>query len=315
MNLLKAPFPYFGGKSKIAPLIWERLGDVPNYVEPFAGSLACLLSRPHPPRIETVNDADGLLCNFWRALKHDPETVAEHANWPVIENDLHARHAWLVGQRESITSRLDGDPDFYDAKAAGWWVWGISCWIGSGWCSGSGPWQVVDGQLVNIGDSGRGVNRQIPHIGGSGRGVEKASALVCWMQELSERLSCTRVCCGDWTRVCGPSVTFKQGMTAVLLDPPYADTADRASNLYASDDLRVAHAVREWAIEQGKNPLMRIALCGYEGEHEMPDDWDCVAWKAQKGYGGQKQSGLNDNSHRERVWFSPACIKPEMELF
>lgn len=40
---LRAPFPWFGGKSRAAPLIWEALGDVRNYVEPFAGSLAVLL--------------------------------------------------------------------------------------------------------------------------------------------------------------------------------------------------------------------------------------------------------------------------------
>lgn len=42
---LKAPFPYFGGKSKVAPLIWERFGVVSNYVEPFFGSGAVLLAR------------------------------------------------------------------------------------------------------------------------------------------------------------------------------------------------------------------------------------------------------------------------------
>ncbi len=42
--MLKAPFPWFGGKSRAAELIWSRLGDVSNYVEPFAGSLAVLLA-------------------------------------------------------------------------------------------------------------------------------------------------------------------------------------------------------------------------------------------------------------------------------
>jgi site-specific DNA-adenine methylase len=41
--MMMAPFPWFGGKSRAAKLIWSRLGDVPNYVEPFAGSLAVLL--------------------------------------------------------------------------------------------------------------------------------------------------------------------------------------------------------------------------------------------------------------------------------
>ena len=36
MPKLTAPFTWFGGKRKAAPLIWERFGDVANYVEPFA---------------------------------------------------------------------------------------------------------------------------------------------------------------------------------------------------------------------------------------------------------------------------------------
>ena len=67
-----------------------------NYVEPFAGSLAVLLGRPHAPRIETVNDLDCYLANFWRATSRDPEAVAVAADWPINEADLHARHRWLV---------------------------------------------------------------------------------------------------------------------------------------------------------------------------------------------------------------------------
>ena len=37
---VKAPFCYFGGKSSVADLIWELIGnDVKRYFEPFAGSL------------------------------------------------------------------------------------------------------------------------------------------------------------------------------------------------------------------------------------------------------------------------------------
>jgi site-specific DNA-adenine methylase len=65
---LRAPFPWFGGKSRAAPLVWEAFGNVANYIEPFAGSLAVLLGRPTPPQTETVNDLDCYLANFWRAL-------------------------------------------------------------------------------------------------------------------------------------------------------------------------------------------------------------------------------------------------------
>ena len=95
-QLLRAPFPWFGGKSRAASIIWARFGDVANYIEPFAGSLAVLLARPTPPRIETVNDLDCNVANFWRAVQADPEAVAKFAAWPVNEADLHARHRWLV---------------------------------------------------------------------------------------------------------------------------------------------------------------------------------------------------------------------------
>src|SRR3990167_11204338 len=119
---IKAPFPYFGGKGQVAGLVWSRFGAVQNVVEPFFGSGAVLFARPDwvPGMTETVNDKDGMISNVWRSLQADPEAVARWVDWPVNENDLHARHAWLVGQREPLTARLEGDPDYYDAKVAGW---------------------------------------------------------------------------------------------------------------------------------------------------------------------------------------------------
>jgi len=310
-----APFPYFGGKRRVADLVWQRFGRVTNYIEPFFGSGAVLLSRPLPfDGVETVNDADGLLANFWRALKADPETVADHADWPVNENDLHAKHSWLVGQKDPLQARLEGDPDFYDAKIAGWWVWGMACWIGSGFCSGDGPWRVVEGQLVHLGDEGMGVNRKLVHLGDEGRGVNRQrenhrESLIGYFQELAARLRHVRVCCGDWTRIMGDTPLFVNDPVGAFLDPPYADTAGRQSNLYRVDCDQVAHNVREWAIAHGDDRRCRIALCGYEGEHEMPESWQVVNGKAGGGYGGQAKEGYA-NKDRERIWFSPHC-EPE----
>ena len=137
MPKLKAPFPYFGGKSLVADKVWELLGDVKNYIEPFAGSAAVLLRRPHSTagKYETINDKDGLLANFWRSIRYKPDETAQHADWPVVETDLHARHRWLKGRRKSLTESLMADPEWCDPKAAGWWCWGQCLWIGSGWCA------------------------------------------------------------------------------------------------------------------------------------------------------------------------------------
>ena len=316
---MKAPFPWFGGKSRAAAEIWRRFGDVANYVEPFAGSLGVLVQRPHEPRTETVNDLDAYLANFWRALAADPDAVAAAADWPVNEADLHARHLWLVG-REDFRERMRTDPDFYDAKVAGWWVWGQCAWIGSGWCAERAYYDSretdagahIKQQLPHLGDAGMGVNRpsqKRPQLGSS-RGINADSRgdLYDYFDALAARLRRVRVCCGDWQRVLGPSPTERLGVTGILLDPPYADTAGRDADLYGVDSLSVAHDVREWAIANGDNPMLRIALCGYEGEHEMPDGWTVHEWKAPGGFGSQGNGSGRTNAARERIWFSPHCL-------
>lgn len=292
----------------MAHLVWPRFGDVANYVEAFAGSLAVLLARPTEPGIETVNDLDCHIANFWRAIQADPDGVAKWADWPVSEPDLHARHLWLVNRVE-WRERMKTEPEFYDVKIAGWWLWGICQWIGGGWCAGA-----VHNKLPHLGDAGRGVHRKRRALGGVGSGVGVHSKstrdnLLEYMSALAARLRRVRVCCGDWSRVTGPSVTFGHGLTGVFLDPPYSAEAGRDEQLYAEESLTVAHDVRAWAIEQGSNPLMRLALCGYANEHAMPDDWECVPWKSNGGYGSQHDGAGRENSHRERIWFSPHCLK------
>ena len=338
--LLKAPFPWFGGKSKVAKIVWPRFGDTLNYVEPFAGRERPFQQQCQTTRTETVNDADTYLANFWRATQADSDGVAHYADWPVNEADLHARHLWLVNQVD-FRERMMTEPDFYDVKIAGWWVWGLSAWIGSGWCDVSRKpsprMPMIGTRPTSGGVHTETVMQQIPALNGSqgvhgqgmtrnGRsrpnlrpqqGTNSISGISAFMQRLQDRLRPTRVVCGDWKRITGPSVTYKIGTTAVFLDPPYGDT--RVDGLYAVDSLTVADEVRAWCmetIEDGKftgpryaHPKLRIALCGLDGEHNELEElgWDVVAWKANGGYGNQGKSKAK-NAARERIWFSPHCL-------
>ena len=319
MSDLKAPFPWFGGKRRVAAQIWAALGDVDNYVEPFAGSLATLLDRPPGHRglikgAETVNDADQFLSNFWRALALHPEETAQWCDWPVNEADLFARHLWLVNEGRDRIAKMDDDPDFCDPKVAGWWVWGINAWIGSGWCSGTGPHrkrphlgnagQGVNRQCPHLGNAGQGVNRQRPHLGNAGQGVYD------YFQALAARLRRVRVCCGDWARVVTNGATSHGGTVGVFLDPPYLGDV-RTSDLYSVDDHTIAHAVREWALSKGDDPRFRIVLAGYEDEHEalIPPTWRRIAYSANAAYNSHAGGGKNkDNRHKERLWLSPHCL-------
>jgi site-specific DNA-adenine methylase len=173
----KAPFPWFGGKSKAAPLVWELLGDVPHYVEPFAGSLAVLLNRPHQANrsyfSETVNDLDGVIVNAWRAIQWHPDEVAEHVSWPVTEADKTARQ--IAVQRWRTERNLDllaGSPKWCDPEIAGWWIWGVCVQIGAI----GGPWTADPdtGRIIKQGRAGlreAGVYRDLPHLKSDGQGV------------------------------------------------------------------------------------------------------------------------------------------------
>jgi hypothetical protein len=302
---LAAPFPYFGGKRRAAPRIWDALGDPSGYVEPFAGSAAVLLARPafQGRRVETLNDADGWLVNTWRAIQLSPDAVAAAAAGPVAEIDYHARLAWLQERRTpDLVAWLEGDPEHHDAKAAGWWLYVLACGIGDPF--GPGPWRVVDGRLQKVG-AGRGVNRELPHLGDAGQGVSREADLRAYMQRLADRLQRVRITCGSWERVVKPSVTRSgtggDGTRAIFLDPPYATSGD----LYAESSEGVAEAVRAWCLTAPRD--LRVILCGYDAEHDelLLHGWSVTEGKAGSGAG---YSTNPTNGRRERLWLSPACI-------
>jgi hypothetical protein len=114
-------------------------------------------------------------------------------------------------------------------------------------------------QLPHVGNAGRGCAAnahaksfgQLPAIssqdGGGERtqGIFRESNITAYFHALAARLRRTRITCGDFARVLGPSVTFRHGLTAVFLDPPY-DLTERAAVYAVETD--AAHRAREWAI-------------------------------------------------------------------
>ena len=314
MHIPAAPIiPWIGGKRRLADRILTLFPPHECYVEAFAGSAAMLLSSPDGKRVETINDADGMVANFWRAIAHDPQAVAHAADWPTNENDLFSRHSWLVRQAQDLTQRLHADPDWFDAKIAGWWCWGACNWIGSGWCSGTGPWihdgeGIVDARQLPHLSTGRGINRQLPHLS-AGRGEHPRTAYINeWFLKLHTRLRDVRVTCGDWGRVVKDSVTTRHGLTGLFLDPPY----EKGAMDYGAGGMGmgIAKDVQAWCAANGDNPKLHIVLCGHAGEHNalLAHGWHTRTWTARKGYALTDEA--IENSAGETLWCSPHCIQP-----
>lgn len=332
-EILRAPFPWFGGKGReeVRCAVWNAFGaDLPNYTEPFYATGAVLLGRPGGAgKIETANDINSFVMNLWRAICFAPDDVARWCDWPVSEADMHARHGWLVERLPEHRERMQRDPDYFDPKIAGWWVYGQCLWIGSGWCA-----EPKNRKIPKLDGIGKGINsdrahpprwpvhlssengvHRLPSIGND-RGINALGAppAAAWFRALQERLRRVRFVCGDFERVLSASALGKgknvggRRPCGVFLDPPYP-LDSRSARLYSDDDAKVWFRARDWALEHGADPDLRIALCGYDGDFAPPDGWQTYAWEPPRGYAGDG----NNNRERERIWFSPHCLAAETQ--
>ena len=292
-SLIKSPYPYFGGKARIAPIVWQALGKIANYVEPFAGSLAVLLACPNQTKIETVNDIDSMIANFWRAISSDPEGVAKFADYPVHEVELHARHQWLLSQiTDEFKLKMNSDPNFFNIKMAGYWIWGMGASVGNNWLQPKGL-------------------KAAPLLSSAGGGIHGlTNDILDWFKKLQVRTRRVRVCCGDWSRIVTPSVTYNsvgispKDITGVFLDPPY--DLNKRDKVY-KEDSNIYKDVCKWAFDNGDNQKLRIVLCGYEGDITPPIGWRQHAWKADGGLANRGSGQGKINATRETIYFSPHC--------
>lgn len=130
---MKPPFTYFGGKTALAERVAALLPPHEHYVEPFAGSLAVLLAKK-PSHMETVNDLNGDLMNFWRVLRDRPADLewvcsltpharAEHeAAFGLDGDDLErARKVWVLltqGRGGQLPPRRTGWRHYQDPRGS-----------------------------------------------------------------------------------------------------------------------------------------------------------------------------------------------------
>ena len=69
-------FGWYGGKFSHRKWLLPLLPECHHYCEPFAGSAAVLLNR-QPSAVETYNDLDGEVVNFFRVLRDEKEKLIE----------------------------------------------------------------------------------------------------------------------------------------------------------------------------------------------------------------------------------------------
>ncbi len=69
-------FAYYGAKNTHLSNILPLLPQTDHYVEPFCGSAAVLLNKKPSP-IETINDLNGDIINFFKVLRDNPQPLID----------------------------------------------------------------------------------------------------------------------------------------------------------------------------------------------------------------------------------------------
>jgi DNA adenine methylase len=152
---VRTPLTYYGGKQGLARQIVPLMPAHRVYLEPFAGGAAMLFAKPRADR-ETLNDADGQIMRFWRALRDRPDELAAavaatpygRQEWQAsrdgdVHDDVEAARRLLVNIDQSFTRSRES--------------WSVPC-IGDGrgrWQPGS--WENLPPKILAAAQRLRGV--------------------------------------------------------------------------------------------------------------------------------------------------------------
>ena len=289
-------FPYIGGKYTIAPEINRRFGAIDTRIDAFTGSSSWILAS-EPAKYEIVNDLDGYVVNYLRAVKYAPDEVARHLDFPRAELELVARHHYVRDRLPELIAKLGGEPDYYDPILAARWAYVMAHKYDPS-LNKSGGWLVHDGRLIYE----RGVGR----IRGSLNSrpsllarLVKERRVSEYVAALSERLRNVCIFWNDFVVVAGKAKQPELGVVGILLDPPYPRHLHNYD--YDTDGADVWHRAARWAVSNGDNPRLRIAVCGYndaDSDALFPSGWARFFWK---------RSGIGQYKDKECIWFSPHC--------
>lgn len=206
---------YYGGKWKLAPWIISFFPEHDSYVEPCGGAASVLLQKPRS-KLETYNDLDGNVVNFFQVLRDMPDELIEKIRLT----------PWARGEYE--LSKNPAEDPLENARrffVCGWMsISGMAFEMSTGWRSSS-----FNGQSF------------VPHLQQKEH-TEKA------LYDVAERLLGVQIENRDALYIIARYVRNQE--TLVYFDPPYVkDTrvAKKQYSLEVEDSFHVdaAAALRE----------------------------------------------------------------------
>jgi DNA adenine methylase len=237
-------FGWYGGKYSHLDWLLLLLPEAQHYCEPFGGSAAVLINRIPAP-VETYNDLDGEVVNFFRALRdHKDELVEAIGLTPFSREEFELA---VSEPTTSITTVERARRFFIRAR------------------------QVRTG-LAQKASSGRWAHCLLTSRAGMAGAVSRWLGSVEDLPEIAQRLLRVQI---EHAPAIEVIRRYDSEQTLFYCDPPYPHGSRGDSNAYA-------HEMTDWQHRELAEALHsvrgKVALSGYHGllMDDLYRDWRCI---------------------------------------
>lgn len=272
-------FGWYGGKFSHLQWLLPLLPMSHHYCEPFAGSAAVLLNRAPAP-IETYNDLDGEVCNFFRVLREQKDSLVEAIGLTPFS-------------REEFAIACKLDPNVSDLeRARRFYIRARQVRTGLAQTASIGRWA----NCVNT--SRAGMSGVISRWLG---GVEA-------LPHIAERLLRVQI---ENRPAVDTIQLYDSPETLFYCDPPYVHTTRGDAKAYGHEMTNEQHAMLAATLNKVKG---RVAISNYDCEL-MDALYPSPKWR--KFMSPERTIHSTKGKRSEVLWtnYDPADVKPNRELW
>src|SRR5579885_770507 len=237
-------FGWYGGKFSHLNWLLPLLPEAQHYCEPFAGSAAVLLNR-EPAPVETYNDIDGEVVNFFRVLRDQKKALIEAIG---LTPFARAEFELAFSQPEPGISNLERARRFFVLAR-----------------------QVRTG-LAQRASAGRWAHCVLTSRAGMAGAVSRWLGSVEGLSEIVQRLLRVQI---ENSPAIEVIKRYDSDQTLFYCDPPYPHDSRGDNKAYAYE--MSDHDHRELA-EVLRHVRGKVAVSGYHGTlmDELYKDWRCI---------------------------------------
>lgn len=246
----KIAFGWYGGKFSHLDWLLPLLPETRHYCEPYGGSAAVLVNRSPAP-VETYNDIDGELVNFFRVLRDEKALLLEAIGLTPFSREEFERALAVPG--EGITDLERARLFFVRAR------------------------QVRTG-LAQTASSGRWAHCVLTSRAGMAGAVSRWLGSVEGLAEIAQRLLRVQI---EHAPALEVIRRYDSPETLFYCDPPYPHESRGDSRAYAYEMTDDDHRQLADVLHQVEG---KVALSSYESDlmTELYGDWTCIKAPTRK---------------------------------